>query len=147
MSGSFLLTCFPLLRAVDIAPQHRDDEGESPSHLGLNSTAFFALDPADFHESTGVRKLVALDVDLTSFDLSQCERKQVMGRTYVRVDYELRVYFGSKRGVLNFLCVYNGKEAGRVSVTFDGQNSNGASEIHGGGGGDGEQNAEPCSVM
>lgn len=80
------------------------------------------LDNPPLHrELDGVRKLVTFEVDLARFDLSQCERKFLNGSMHVKVDYELRVCFGSKRGVLNFLCVYNGKDIGSVAVTFDGQ--------------------------
>jgi hypothetical protein len=36
---------------------------------------------------------------------------------------ELQVQFGSRRGVLCFVSVIKGKEAGSVSVSFDGENS------------------------
>lgn len=91
----------------------------------------------------GVRKLANCDLDLTSFDLSSCKRKKIRGKHHVRIEYEIQIYFGSKKGVLDFLGVYNGAEVGRLSVKFDGQGSEGVNGVHG----NGEKAIESCGVM
>jgi hypothetical protein len=91
----------------------------------------------------GVRTLASLEIDLTTFDLSKCERRLIDGRNKIRIDYELKIYFGSKKGVLHFLCMHAGQEAGRTSVTFDGQDSsNNTDDTY-----RGEQTLKSCSVM
>jgi hypothetical protein len=95
--------------------------------------------PETDSDSTGVRKLVTFGVEFSASDLAQCERREINGFTHVKVDYELRVCFGSKRGVLDFLCVYKGTDIGRVSVTFDGQHANGVD--------DDNDDEKSCSVM
>lgn len=39
-----------------------------------------------------------------------------------KVEMELQVRFGSRRGILCFRSLINGKEAGSTSVSFDGEN-------------------------
>jgi hypothetical protein len=120
---------------LDIAPTHRATQGiQSPSTVG--SIDFICL-PRLQHRP-GVRRLATFGVDFSASDLAQCERKVINGCSHVKLDYELRVCFGSKRGVLNFLCVYKGNDIGRVSVTFDGQHADGA---------DNDQVDTSCSVM
>ena len=64
-----------------------------------------------------------MEVDLTGLDLDKFEQKEKDGHRMCRLDMELQVQFGPRRGVLCFLSVIKGKEAGPVSVSFDGENS------------------------
>lgn len=81
-----------------------------------------------------------LEIDLTSFNPSKCERRLVNGRNRIQIDYELKTSFCSRRDVLHFLCMYAGREAGRTSVTFDSQDSaSNADDTY-----RGEQTSESC---
>ncbi len=64
-----------------------------------------------------------MEVDLNGLDLSLFEQKEKDGRQLCKLDMELQVQFGSRRGVLSFASMIKGKEAGSVSVSFDGENS------------------------
>jgi hypothetical protein len=125
---------------LELAPTHRDIQGDIfPICRWLRRFLLpFPWNWLWLYDSTGVRKLVTFGVEFSASDLAQCERREINGYTHVKVDYELRVCFGSKRGVLDFLCVYKGNDIGRVSVTFDGQHANGV---------DDDEEEKSCSVM
>ena len=75
--------------------------------------------------------------------MSKCERRMIGDYVEVRIRFELQIYFSSKKGVLNFLCMYDGREAGRTSITFDGQDPSFGPDGHC----QSEQQEQSCTVM
>ena len=72
-----------------------------------------------------MKKLATVEVDIKGLDLGQFQQKEHNGQMMVKLDMELEVHFGSRRGVLCFIVVVAGKEAGSVSVSFDGDDFTG----------------------
>lgn len=85
-----------------------------------------------------------IEVDHTGFDLSRFPKKVQAEETLYELSYELHVQFGSRRGVLRFLCVVDGKEASATSVSFDGQDQ---ADVLASAGETIEADAESCVVQ
>lgn len=75
----------------------------------------------------GVQNMATIYLNFRGVDMSSFESRIFGGRSMRRVDCDVTVSFGHRRGVLVFSCTVNGKEIGKTDVIFDSQGTADAS--------------------
>jgi hypothetical protein len=65
-----------------------------------------------------VRRVGDICVDFTKVDLSTCEQKNLLGTPLYRLQYEVKVIFGAREGILKFEAHAQGKVIGNTTINF-----------------------------
>jgi hypothetical protein len=95
--------------SADEAPDWSDSSSKSCLSLPWNPTNC---------PFTDIEKVGSIKIDYSDLDFSTVRSEVVGGVKYWKLDFELKIEFGAKKGVLDFSSWVGGKRCGVATISY-----------------------------